>query len=190
MTRLSMIAAAALTAGLAAPALAQTIAGPQAPSPNYVSIPLEIEIDRPIADVWKRVGKFCDIAEWLQIAAGCKTISGVEEEMGSVRSVGTEVMVGKTQYSYTYTMPLRPDRPYNLYHGTMAAVAMGPKKTKIVYTLMYDNSLVPGDAAAKKAEMDGRKTRFQQGLANMKILAEGGKLPPPPAPVASPAKPQ
>jgi hypothetical protein len=35
-------------------------------APTYISIPLEIAVNRPAADVWKRVGKFCDIGEWLQ----------------------------------------------------------------------------------------------------------------------------
>ena len=34
---------------------------------DLVSIPLEITVNRPAAEVWKRVGKFCDIGEWLQI---------------------------------------------------------------------------------------------------------------------------
>ena len=39
--------------------------------PTYTSIPMEIAVDRPAAEVWKRIGKYCDIAEWLQIPAGC-----------------------------------------------------------------------------------------------------------------------
>jgi hypothetical protein len=180
---------AALALGAAAPALAQTppAAAPRGPAPlaipnpNYISIPMEIEINKPAAEVWKRVGKYCDISEWLQIAAGCKMISGTEGEVGSVRSVGNEILVGKTELSYTYTQPVREGRPYNLYHGTLEARPMG-KKTKMVYTLMYDNSFIPGDEEAKKAEIQRRRTAFERGLANMKILAEGGKLPPPPTP--------
>ena len=36
-------------------------------NPTYISIPLEIAVNRPAAEVWKRVGKFCDIGEWLRI---------------------------------------------------------------------------------------------------------------------------
>ena len=32
-------------------------------NPTYISIPLEIAVNRPAAEVWKRVGKFCDIGE-------------------------------------------------------------------------------------------------------------------------------
>src|SRR5687768_6596182 len=41
-------------------------------NPTYVFIPMEIDVNRSAAEVWKRVGKYCDIGEWLQIAAGCK----------------------------------------------------------------------------------------------------------------------
>ena len=90
-------------------------------NPTYVTIPLEISVDRPAAEVWKRIGKYCDISEWLQIPAGCKMLSGVEGEVGSVRSIATEVLVGKTPLSYTYTQTVRAGRPYNLYHGTLEA---------------------------------------------------------------------
>ena len=36
-------------------------------NPAYISIPLEITVNRPAAEVWKRVGKYCDIGEWLRI---------------------------------------------------------------------------------------------------------------------------
>jgi hypothetical protein len=195
MNRLGMIVAA-LALGAAAPALAQTPpaapVGPpplQTPNPNYISIPMETLVNKPAAEVWKRIGKYCDIGEWFQIAAGCKMISGKEGDVGSVRSVGNEILVGKTELSYTYTQPVREGRLYNLYHGTLEVRPMGAKKSKIVYTLMYDNSQIPGDEAAKKAEIEGRKKRFEQGVANMKILAEGGKLAPPPAPATPPPAP-
>lgn len=148
------------------------------PNPNYVSIPMEITVDKPVADVWKRVGKYCDISEWLQIPSGCQITSGKDGEFGAVRSVANEILVGKTEYSYTYTQPVREGRPYNLYHGTLEARPIDAKSSKLVYTLMYDNSLVPGDDAAKKADMDRRRGMFERALKNMKILAEGGTLPP------------
>lgn len=158
------------------------------PAPNYISIPMEINVDRPAAEVWKRIGKFCDIAEWFQIPAGCHLLSGKEGDIGSVRSVANEVLIGKTDLSYAYTQPVYDGRPYNLYHGVLEARPVTPKTSKIVYTLMYDNSLVPGDAAAKAAEIQGRRTRFEHALQNMKILAEGGTLPPPPNPPNQPAR--
>ncbi|HTW24147.1 MAG TPA: SRPBCC family protein [Candidatus Baltobacteraceae bacterium] len=148
------------------------------PNPHYVSIEMEIDVDRPAADVWKRIGKFCDIGEWFQVP--CTILSGTEGEVGVVRSIGNEVMVGKTELSYTYTQPVREGRPYNLYHGTLEARPVTKKTSKLVYTLVFDNSLLPDDAAREK-DMMQRRTMFTPALQNMKTLAEGGTLPPPPA---------
>jgi|SRR5262245_43236011 len=149
-------------------------------NPAYVSIPLEITVNRPVAEVWKRVGKYCDIAEWLQIAAGCTITSGKDGDIGAVRSVATEVLVGKSEYSYTYTQPVRAGRPYNLYHGTLEARPVTATTTKLLYTVMYDNSMLPDDAAREK-DKAARAATFTRALANMKTLVEGGTLPPPPA---------
>jgi len=147
------------------------------PNPHYVSIPLEISVNRPAAEVWKRVGKYCDIGEWLRVP--CTLMSGKDGEVGTVRSIGNEILVGKTELSYTYTQPVREGRPYNLYHGTLEARPVTASTCKLVYTLMFDNSLLADDAA-READIARRKTQFTQALENMKILAEGGTLPPAP----------
>jgi len=147
-------------------------------SPTYTSIPLEITVNRPAADVWKRVGKFCDIGEWLRIP--CSITSGKDGEFGAIRSVANEVLVGKTELSYTYTQPVREGRPYNLYHGTLEARPINATTSKLVYTLFFDNSMLPDDAA-READRTRRTAQFNQALQNMKILAEGGTLPPAPA---------
>ena len=156
---------------------------------HYVSIPMEITVNRPAAEVWKRIGKYCDIAEWLQIPAGCQITSGADGQVGAVRTVGREILVARTELSYAYTQPVYDGRPYNLYHGNLEARPLTAKTSKIVYTLIYDNSGVPGDDAAKQAEIQRRRTNFERALGNMKILAEGGTLPPrpvAPAPTAAP----
>jgi hypothetical protein len=151
--------------------------------PTYVTIALETTVNKPVADVWKRIGGYCTISEWLQIAAGCKIISGTDNEVGAVRSVAGEVLVGKTQYSYTYTQTVRAGRPYNLYHGTIEARAASPTTTRLLYTLIYDNSMMQDDAAREK-DKASRAAVFTRALSNMKTLAEGGTLPPPPNPPA------
>jgi hypothetical protein len=148
--------------------------------PTYTSIPMEITVNRPAAEVWKRIGKYCDVAEWLQIPAGCIITSGKDGEFGAVRTVGAEVLVSKTELSYTYTQTPKEGQPYNLYHGTLEARPLTATTSKIVYTLFFDNSMLPDDAA-RAADRARRTERFTQALQNMKILAEGGKLPPAPA---------
>lgn len=146
-------------------------------APTYTSIPLEIAVNRPAADVWKRVGKYCDIGEWLRIP--CTITSGKDGEFGAVRSVAAEVLVGKTELSYTYTQPVRDGRPYNLYHGTLEARPVTPTTSKIVYTLFFDNSMLADDSA-READRARRVAQFTTALQNMKTLAEGGTLPPAP----------
>ena len=147
-------------------------------SPTYTSILLEVAVNKPAADVWKRVGKFCDIGEWLRIP--CTITSGKDGEVGAIRSVANEVLVGKTELSYTYTQTVREGRPYNLYHGTLEARPVTASTSKLVYTLFFDNSML-ADSAARDADKARRTAQFTQALENMKILAEGGTLPPAPA---------
>jgi hypothetical protein len=170
----------AVTAVAQAPAPAGQAAPPAAVSsavekPTYVSIVLETTVNRPAADVWKRVGKYCDIGEWLRLA--CTITAGKDGEVGAVRSVASEVLVGKTDLSYTYTQPVRAGRPYNLYHGTLEARPLTATTSKLVYTLMWDNSMLADDAARDRDKQQ-RTTQFTQAIENMKILAEGGTLPP------------
>ena len=146
-------------------------------NPTYIFIPLEITVNRPAAEVWKRVGKYCDIGEWLRIP--CTITSGNDGEFGAVRSVAGEVLVGKTELSYTYTQTVRAGRPYNLYHGTLEARPVTATTSKLVYTLMFDNSMLADDAA-RETDKAQKTATFTRALENMKILAEGGTLPPSP----------
>lgn len=168
----------------ASAAIAQAPAAPATPSgivvakPTYTFIPLEIAVNKPAAEVWKRVGKFCDIGEWLRIP--CTITSGTDGELGAVRSVANEVMVGKTDLSYTYTQTVREGRPYNLYHGTLEARPVSATTSKLVYNLFFDNSMLADDAARERDRAQ-KTAQFTAALQNMKILAEGGTLPPAPA---------
>jgi hypothetical protein len=190
---LAIVAAASMPAGAQTPAPvqpttppAQSATTPAPPPPNanivvekptYVSLVMEVTVDRPAADVWKRVGGYCAIGEWFQMANGCKILAGNDNEVGAVRSVANEVLVGKTELSYTYTQPVRAGRPYNLYHGTLEARPASATTSKLIYTLVYDNSMLPDDAAREK-DRASRTATFTRALNNMKTLAEGGTLPP------------
>jgi hypothetical protein len=174
---LSILALASMPSAFAqppAPAARPAPAPLQVPNPHYVTIPMSIEVNAPVDKVWARIGKYCDIGEWG--IPNCTILSG-DGGFGTVRSIGNEVLVAKTQYSYTYTQPVREGVPYNLYHGTLEAVALTPTTTRINYTLFYDNSMLADDAAREK-DVTNRKTRFTKMLENMKTLSEGGTLPP------------
>lgn len=184
--RLSTLGAVALLV-VASPVSAQQAAPPPLaiPNPHYVSLPLEIAVNKPAAEVWKRIGKYCDIGEWLRLP--CTITSGVDGEFGAVRSVAAEILVAKTELSYTYTQPVREGRPYDAYHGTLEARPVTATTSKIVYTLFFDNSMLADDAARER-NLAQRKTTFTQALENMKSLAEGGTLPPAPPRPATPGQ--
>ena len=161
------------------PAQAPTGRGPaplQNPNPHYASVVMTVDVNAPADKVWARVGKYCDIGEWGFPAQGCTILSGKDGELGAVRSIGNEILVAKTDHSYTYTQPVRATGIYNMYHGTLEAKPLTPTTTQIVYTLFFDNSQLADDAA-READLMNRRNRFTPFLQNMKILAEGGTLP-------------
>lgn len=125
----------------------------QIPNPHYVTVDESIVIDAPLDKVWARVGGFCDITEWMNSPewADCRYLQG-DGGPGTVRSIVNEVLVGQTQYSYTYAQPPRKGTPYNLAHGTLAAEAVTPATTRLTYTMLRDDSILPDDAARKRDE--------------------------------------
>jgi hypothetical protein len=169
--------AVVMLAGIAAAQAPAPAAAPTA-NPSYVSILLQADINKPATDVWKRIGKYCDISEWLGLQ--CTISAGKDGELGAVRSlgaIGTEILVGKTDLSYTYAQPARPGQFYNLYHGTVEVKPVTATTSRLVYSLVWDNSNLADDAA-KERDKTQRTTTFQRAVDNMKILAEGGTLPP------------
>jgi hypothetical protein len=147
------------------------MAGSAAGAADYSVIHLETTVDAPIDHTWSKVGGYCQIQDWIKRLAPC-VMTG-DGGVGSIRKLGatgaiTEVMVAATKYSYTYA---QPDNKI-LYHGTLAAEPLdGGKKTKLLYTLIYDQE-PDGTQEAKDKDKAGRTTNFTTGLANMKALAE------------------
>jgi len=143
-----------------------------AAEPEYATIRMEIDIARPAQVVWAKVGKYCDIREWLNV--DCKITSG-EGGIGTVRVLAggrvAEILVAQTELSYGYTQPVREGQFYNLYHGFMEARPVTANTSRIIYTLVYDVS-DKADKAAKDADIAGRRTRFEGALASMKKIAE------------------
>jgi hypothetical protein len=143
-----------------------------AADPDYQTIALEITIAKPAKDVWAKVGNYCDIREWLKV--DCAIISG-DGGMGSVRSLAggrvVEVLVGQTELSYGYTQPAKTGEFYNLYHGFMEARPVTKTSSKIIYTLLLDESDKP-DQAAKDADIARRRAMFEGALRTMKTIAE------------------
>lgn len=136
---------------------------------EYTTILLEKIVDRTPDQTWAKIGPYCSIAQWLN--APCVITQGNGVSVGSIRRLrGTtdEIMVGATPYSYTYTQPNSPI----LYHGTLAVEPMDRgRKTKIVYTLFYDQAPL-GTDQAKAQNRAERAKRFSDALDAMKKMVE------------------
>jgi hypothetical protein len=79
--------------------------------------------------------------------------------------------VGKTELSYGYAQPPVAGNPYNLYHGFLEARPVSATTSRLLYTLMYDASQLP-DQAAKDADIARRRAMFEGALRSMKEIAE------------------
>jgi len=143
-----------------------------ASDPEYTTIKMEIDVARPAAAVWAKVGGYCDISKWLDVDCVIKSGDG---GIGTVRVLGggrvTEILVGRTDLSYGYTQPVREGQFYNLYHGFVEARPVTAQTSRLLYTLMYDIS-DKADQAARQADMAQRRTRFEGALKKMKEMAE------------------
>ena len=79
------VAATAAPAPAVTPAPQQAVAAPQAPAPTpaaapakppeYVAIPMEITVNKPAAEVWAKVGGYCDLGKWLRAGAKSRASS-------------------------------------------------------------------------------------------------------------------
>ncbi len=146
------------------------IAGPAAAA-DYTSIVIERPVNASVDDTWKKISPYCSLSEWLGPA--CEITKGNGTDVGSVRSIAggrvTEVLVSTTKYSYTYTF-IAPNP--TSYHGHLEAIADGANKSKIVYTLFYDQEPT-GTAEAKAADKAQRTKTFTGGVEKMVKMAEG-----------------
>jgi hypothetical protein len=142
----------------------------QTPQPaDWVILTLTANANKPADVTWDRIGghDWCGILRFLDRLKGC-TIDSGKGEVGSVRTVmvGTtptvEMAVARTPLSYTYAQPYTPI----FYHGTMAVEAVDATHSRIVYTLMWNQTPV-GDAAAQAAAREARRGAFQRAVDKM-----------------------
>ena len=148
-------------------------AGAQTPQPaDWTILTFTANLNKSADVAWERVGgnDWCAIAKYLDVK-GC-TINSGKGELGSVRTIATatgsvvENVVARTAHSYTYAQPFTPI----FYHGTLAVEPVDATHSKLVYTLIWNQTAV-GDTAAQTAAREGRKTRFQAAVDKMAAAA-------------------
>lgn len=158
------------TALITTTALSALLFSANAMAVDYATVVIERPVNASAADAWKKIGPFCSLRDWF--STQCDIVSGNDQDVGSVRTVAgrvTEVLVARTQYSYTYAYP--SPNPTS-YHGTVEVRPEGPKKSKIIYTMVFDQEPL-GTAEAKAANAEQRKTRFTAGVEKMVQIIEG-----------------
>ena len=150
--------------------LALTVSCWATAQPNYYRLELAIAVNKPAAEVWSKVGGYCDISEWMGV--DCEITQG-DGGIGTVRVLkGTivEPMVAQTELSYGYTQPVVEGQYYILYHGFMEARSVSETTSELIYTMMWDTSQVSEEEF--DAGLDRRRGRFTAALAKMKEIAE------------------
>jgi hypothetical protein len=148
-------------------------AGAQTPQPaDWTTLTFTANLNKPADVAWERIGgnDWCAIAKYLDVK-GC-TINSGKGELGSLRTIATatgsvvENVVARTAHSYTYAQPFTPI----FYHGTLAVEPVDAAHSRLVYTLIWNQTAV-GDTAAQTAAREGRKTRFQAAVDKMAAAA-------------------
>ena len=137
---------------------------------DFVTVTRQVNVNRPAAEVWKKIGGYCAIADWLQVK--CELTSG-DGEVGSVRTlngVTVELMVGKSASSYTYWQTAGNMAAYS-YYGTLSVNSTGPSTSRLTYVLIYDQRAMASDAL-RASEWERLSGRFQGALDTMKKLSE------------------
>jgi len=154
-------------------ALGVTAAQAQTAQPaNWATLTMTADIAKSADAAWDRIGgnDWCGIAKYLDVKS-CSIVSGTGE-VGSVRSIDTgtahviEIAVSRTAHSYTYAQPFTPI----FYHGTMAVERVDATHSRLVYTLIWNQTAV-GDAKAQADALESRHKRFQAAVDKMAAAA-------------------
>ncbi len=151
-------------------ALGSTAAMAQTPQPaDWLTLHFTANLNKPADIAWQRIGgnDWCAIGKFLEIKS-CDIVSG-KGELGSIRNINgniVEIVVARTAHSYTYAQPFAP----MFYHGTLAVEPVDATHSRLVYSLIWNQTGV-GDAKAQAEARDGRKVRFQAAVDKMAAAA-------------------
>lgn len=158
---------------IAAALLALGAGSAQAAPANWFTMRLTADIAKPAQAAWTLVGgkDWCGIAKYLDVKS-CHIDKGTGE-VGSLRTINgsiLEIAVARTPLSYTYAQPAAA----NFYHGTMAVEPVNATHSRLVYTLIWNQTAV-GDAKAQAEARDSRRSRFQAAVNKMAAHANAAK---------------
>jgi hypothetical protein len=151
-------------------ALGTTVTQAQTAQPaDWTTLTMTADIAKPADVAWDRIGgnDWCGIAKYLDVQS-CTITSG-HGEVGSLRLINgsiVEIAVARTAHSYTYAQPFTPI----FYNGTMAVERVDATHSRLVYTLIWNQTAV-GDAKAQADARESRHKRFQAAVDKMAAAA-------------------
>ena len=91
--------------------------------PEYRSFQIAIDVNKPVAEVWEKVGGYCDISKWIN-NFDCRITSG-EGGLGTVRVLAggriTEILIASSEHGYGYKQPADRGASSPRDHGPIAA---------------------------------------------------------------------
>jgi hypothetical protein len=138
--------------------------------PEFASVVCRIDIERNCVEAWESIGGFADAGRFLDVAS--KLVLGGTGKIGTVRQVGDrilEVMVGCSDFSYTYAQVVGPMAQF-AYHGCVTLSALPPRLCTLTYTIVYDERQMDSE---QRGILKARITkRFQGAVEAMKHRAE------------------
>lgn len=138
---------------------------------DFVVVRKKIEVERTAAEVWDVVGDFCSIRDWMK--RPCQITTGaLDNDAGAVRRIGEieEVMIARGPTSYSYWLSVGPAGAAHNF-GTVDVRQGQGRRSTIIYTIVYDQSGLAGDAA-KAEKHKWFDDLFQGAVEGMKTLAE------------------
>ena len=137
-------------------------------NPTYASIPMEIDVDRLVAEVWGHIGGYCDISEWFGIPR--EITSGSVDDFGSVRSVGNEILGARP------SCPI-PTRRLRRRASTTARSRLGrPPKPRRNWSTRWSSTTRCWRTMQPGTPITSVGLARSLGHSNMKTPAAGGAL--------------
>ena len=107
-----------LVTSLASVAASVVFISASAVAQEYVTIDMEIDIDKPAAEVWEKVGGYCGIkSEWWGLDCEITSTMAVWVLFDRCWAGAFWKSWWRRQLSYGYTQPALEGEFYNLYHG-------------------------------------------------------------------------
>ena len=136
---------------------------------SAASLDKSVEIARPAADVWARIGPFCSIKDWHPAIGECTEVSGLRTLVtkdGKGTFVERQTARDDKATTYTYAIEKSP-LPITKYVSTLKVTPKGKDKSTVEWLATYTPDA--GKDADAATAIGGI---YQAGLDNIRKLTQ------------------